>query len=426
MVVDPGCMKCLDCVSVCPKEALSFGFAAPAVMKGAAKHETPKRVYDLTLREEFGAAVAFLLVFLAVRGVYAAVPMLMAAALAGIITFLTWKLWRLFRDPNVHLYRHQLKLKGAMKPAGWVFVGVMGIVLALTIHSGVVNGALWQAERADRKVTITQEQAFSGERIEMPADMAAQAERALALYRLASSLGEGGIGLLETWQGRIDLSIARIQCTQQDFVAAERTVRRMMERDGERDDLWSSLMWVLHAQGRTPESLALGEKILLKQDESQATLQAFTQLCLMTGDGGRLNRVLEERLTIFPNDVHALRMQSSMLMQNGTWEGLERGLVLRDRVLRIDDQQAEDHQMKALALADLGRMEAAVGALKQGLVAAPDNLPLNALTAQMLQAMGRASEAETYVNKVMKLQQRLSAHAPASAEPPDSAESMRR
>jgi tetratricopeptide (TPR) repeat protein/ferredoxin len=35
MVVDPGCMKCLDCVSVCPNDALYFGFGAPAI--GSAK-----------------------------------------------------------------------------------------------------------------------------------------------------------------------------------------------------------------------------------------------------------------------------------------------------------------------------------------------------------------------------------------------------
>ena len=30
-IVDPGCMKCLDCVSVCPKDALYVGFGAPAL-----------------------------------------------------------------------------------------------------------------------------------------------------------------------------------------------------------------------------------------------------------------------------------------------------------------------------------------------------------------------------------------------------------
>jgi polyferredoxin len=31
MVVDPGCMKCMDCVSVCPNQALYFGFGKPTV-----------------------------------------------------------------------------------------------------------------------------------------------------------------------------------------------------------------------------------------------------------------------------------------------------------------------------------------------------------------------------------------------------------
>src|SRR5262249_34687138 len=31
-VVDPGCMKCLDCVSVCPKDALYVGIGRPALL----------------------------------------------------------------------------------------------------------------------------------------------------------------------------------------------------------------------------------------------------------------------------------------------------------------------------------------------------------------------------------------------------------
>jgi polyferredoxin len=34
-VVDPGCMKCMDCVSVCPKNALSFAFAKPSLFRGS-------------------------------------------------------------------------------------------------------------------------------------------------------------------------------------------------------------------------------------------------------------------------------------------------------------------------------------------------------------------------------------------------------
>ncbi|MDO8630612.1 MAG: tetratricopeptide repeat protein [Phycisphaerales bacterium] len=39
MVVDPGCMKCMDCVSVCPNDALYFGFTAPPILR--ALNRTP-------------------------------------------------------------------------------------------------------------------------------------------------------------------------------------------------------------------------------------------------------------------------------------------------------------------------------------------------------------------------------------------------
>src|SRR6185503_18805376 len=69
MVVDPGCMKCMDCVSVCPNDALYFGFANPLAdvkeeqsrdRKGAASNSTNRQStidnrkfhYDFTLAEE--------------------------------------------------------------------------------------------------------------------------------------------------------------------------------------------------------------------------------------------------------------------------------------------------------------------------------------------------------------------------------------
>lgn len=57
-VVDPGCMKCLDCVSACPTEALYVGFGAPALWT---KQRTPVRAAPST---DF-ARIAFTGVFVA-------------------------------------------------------------------------------------------------------------------------------------------------------------------------------------------------------------------------------------------------------------------------------------------------------------------------------------------------------------------------
>jgi len=43
MVVDPGCMKCLDCISACPNGALYWGFGKPAVFRRAASGRADRR-----------------------------------------------------------------------------------------------------------------------------------------------------------------------------------------------------------------------------------------------------------------------------------------------------------------------------------------------------------------------------------------------
>ena len=57
MVVDPGCMKCMDCVSVCPKGVLRFSFAAPSLSEDRRRRRRARRRYDLPLSEELLVAV---------------------------------------------------------------------------------------------------------------------------------------------------------------------------------------------------------------------------------------------------------------------------------------------------------------------------------------------------------------------------------
>ena len=80
MVVDPGCMKCMDCVSVCPKGALSFSFAKPSLFKKKRPAAAPAKRYDLPLAEELGVAAVALVSTLAFRDLYNGPPLLMSSA----------------------------------------------------------------------------------------------------------------------------------------------------------------------------------------------------------------------------------------------------------------------------------------------------------------------------------------------------------
>jgi tetratricopeptide (TPR) repeat protein len=137
MVVDPGCMKCMDCVSVCPNDALYFGFGKTTLL--APKSNVIKRHYSLTWPEEIVAALVFVGSFLAVRGVYALVPFLMALGCAAVTTFLVLKTWQLRRARELSFYRFNLKSSGKIHKAGLVFVVLACAWIGLNVHCGWVR-----------------------------------------------------------------------------------------------------------------------------------------------------------------------------------------------------------------------------------------------------------------------------------------------
>ncbi|MHC4083511.1 MAG: hypothetical protein ACYSU2_19535, partial [Planctomycetota bacterium] len=245
MVVDPGCMKCLDCMSVCPMDALYYGFGRPAQLKGAPARRAPRRLYDLTWGQEIVIVTVFLLAFFSVRGVYNVIPMLMAAGIAGVVTFLAWKLWRLARDPNVRFHQFQLKQKGRWQRSGAVFAAITVPVLALTAHSGGVNALESAARAAERDPQGT--------------------DKALRLYRLASGIHDGGIGLAPN--ARIDLRVAQLHWNDGELEACERSLRRAVERSRVDEGLSIQLMTVLRAVGKHDEAVAHARQVLAQRPD---------------------------------------------------------------------------------------------------------------------------------------------------------------
>ena len=159
MVVDPGCMKCMDCISVCPNDALYFGFGKPTI--AIPKSNATKKSYSLTWPEEIVGVVVFLGSFLAVWDVYQLVPMLMALGCATVTTFLTLKTWRLLRAKDLTFYRFTLKSSGRIRKAGLVFAGFAIVWIGMNAHSGCVRYHEYQGNRAFQRIQIPDELALA-------------------------------------------------------------------------------------------------------------------------------------------------------------------------------------------------------------------------------------------------------------------------
>jgi ferredoxin len=142
-VVDPGCMKCTDCVASCPKEALYFGFAP----RHTRRRERPprlaraRRVHDFSWGEELAMAAVFLVTLYAVRGLYGLVPFLLSLGLGVIAALLVLGAWRALRSSDFALQGHALRRAGRVTPAGAAMLCATLAYLAFLGHSLAVNHA---------------------------------------------------------------------------------------------------------------------------------------------------------------------------------------------------------------------------------------------------------------------------------------------
>ncbi|MEO6711351.1 MAG: tetratricopeptide repeat protein [Planctomycetota bacterium] len=204
-VVDPGCMKCMDCVSVCPKDALYLGWGAPALLTRRVQPDKQPRLVSSKLartlllgafmwaaftlllfhgRElEFGFALilapialvvaflfagkaqrpagpslgeealiaaAFLLGLYAFRGlamipgVKEGVPLLLAVGLAGLVAWFAWVVARLLQGASVSMQSFELLRERRLTRAGWGFAAI-ALPFAL-----LLGGGSWTQFRGDR------------------------------------------------------------------------------------------------------------------------------------------------------------------------------------------------------------------------------------------------------------------------------------
>jgi len=146
MVVSPGCMKCQDCISVCPKDALYYGVGPiPLFAKPRTEKRAPERV-AFSWREEALLALAFLACFVIVRGLYGYVPFLMALGVSGVMAFGALTTWRMLREPTVERRGLRLKRQGTWLWQGQLFMAVFALLVVFLAHGGAVH---WQSYRGE-------------------------------------------------------------------------------------------------------------------------------------------------------------------------------------------------------------------------------------------------------------------------------------
>lgn len=174
MVVDPGCMKCTDCVEGCPTDALFVGWGTPgaiasrrntasdsskqAAATNAARDSDAAPVSDfgkpLAWYEELLLGWGFVVGLYAIWGLYDT-PFLLSLGIASIIAYLLLLGGQVFWRRDVWLQRVPLKVAGVRR-SGTIAYAAFLVVLALFLghsiwvqyHARTASQLLMEADRA--------------------------------------------------------------------------------------------------------------------------------------------------------------------------------------------------------------------------------------------------------------------------------------
>ena len=261
MVVDSGCMKCLDCVSVCPNDALSYRLRRPRAFSAPVSARSLKRRWDLSWGGEIALAAVFLLGFAVTWKAYAHVPFLLALGFAGCIAHVTWKQWQLFRKREVRLPGLVLRRAGRLRPAGMAHTVAFVLVWILVAHTGIVNGNQWLAWRDAQWIRA---HAGPNPSPEQRAANREHAERSRQRYLRTLPFWEGGVGLVPVnyqIQEQLAWLALNLGYDEEALARVERAVRQRARYGKEQEGMAMEYAQLLHRHHDRAGAVAYMEEV---------------------------------------------------------------------------------------------------------------------------------------------------------------------
>ncbi|MCH7994062.1 MAG: tetratricopeptide repeat protein [Planctomycetes bacterium] len=363
MVVDPGCMKCMDCVSVCPNDALSVGFGKPSLAAVVTTFNR-RRKYDFTLFEEFVMLIVGGGSLLALRGLYGQVPLLLAMALGGMTGFLAVKLLQFIRQSNVRFQNLQFKRGGKWTSAGIVFSVSCVVWLIFVLHSGGVQFAAARGGALTRMLALP-DSVWGADR-DWWQD-ANEADRGKARTATAYLAWSDRWGFAST--GPVLHDLVWLHLAAGDLEAAEGAVQRLVELAPDEAEPHRGLANVLRRAGRVDEAEA-AYRVALTIDPRYAPARTdLGNLFLSTGRPDEALLLLVEATKLEPDEPRWPLDVAQLRMDLRDYQAARE--TLTDLVARRPEL-AKAHSLLGVVMLQLGEADAGMDQLRRAIGLDPD------------------------------------------------------
>lgn len=357
-IVNPACLKDLDCVAVCPNGALRYGLAWPSIFAGHRSAKLRPKPYDLSLGEDLFVAVTFLAALLIFRGLYEAIPFLMTLAIGGILGYFGVLVWRLLRRRHVRLNNLQFKLDGRLTGRGRLFVGFAGVLAAFTAHSAFIRYHEFLGGRRYDDV-----QALAGAGRTAPREAIDEAIRHLA------ACDRWGL----VWPDRLAPRLAALHLTVEEPESAAPYLRR---------------------------ALAPPAVNLLSAHEQARLNAAFGELLVERGDFVNASRYLQRACALTPSEPGAHYNLAVALAASGQPDD---AIAAYRQTIALNPTDADAYNNLGLLLAQRGELTLAEAGFRKAIELKVDFAHPHFNLGRVLEALGRMTEARDEYQAAAKL-----------------------
>jgi len=424
MIVNPACLKDLDCIAACPQGALSYGLGKPSLFKSYASGGRFGLPFDYTLGEELLAAVMFLATVLCFRGLYGRIPFLLSLAGGAIIAYLTVAVVQLAYRPQVTIGTVPVRRQGRLTGAGKVFLAGIVLFAAFYAHCAVIRyheyfglrsvqlaqatGSVEAADKARQRLLVAQRWGlFDNPTVER------------GLFAAAAVRGDSTEAetharrLLEQRPGDlyVRLTLARTMVADDRRDDARRELQQLL--DGARVEgpkqkpmlvAAHELLGTLHVQRKAFDDAAKQFEAALALEPENASLHA--KLGGALAELGRLDQAIAHfaKATRLDPSLHEADYNlGTLLMYQGRFPEAADHLT---RAMVDYEDDADAHNNLGLVLSRTGAWEEAERHLRRAIELAPDHADAHFNLARLLVKMDRLGEAHAHLTRAAELDPR--------------------
>lgn len=259
-VVDNACLKDLDCVAVCPNDAIQFGFTTPSLGKSLSKLPGHEPKYSFTAAEDVFLGVLVLLFTIIFRGLYNAIPFLLSVTIAVIFAYFTIIASRAFRREYVHLGKLVVRTGYKLTGKGKIYLGFVFLCAVFSAHSAYVHYHTWAGENLYNEVVVR------GNTVQLAeTDIDALMKLELSEYHLAQA-DKWGLWHPEN----LERELASIYIFQKDYKNAVIHLEKMLASDPDNNEARLRLAKIHILNGDDTE--AMDELRLITEQEETVAL----------------------------------------------------------------------------------------------------------------------------------------------------------